>query len=214
MKGRGLRALGFLLIASLIATGFAAAKVQSGGGRASRTLAASGCQLNSVGGKIKHVVYLQFDNTHYTRDNPSVASDLEQMPHPAQFPQGERDAVHERPHDPDLAHRGRDPVHPNRSLPGSARDQCLEQLLLLPAEQDSGVQHCVQVLDRPGRRLDRRQRSSAEHGHGSEDNPGAVGSIHTSGLRLRCDLAREHRAREHRHGPIWRHVAGIRDRLA
>ena len=85
MKGRGLRALGFLLIASLIATGFAAAKVQSGGGRASRTLGASGCQLNSVGGKIKHVVYLQFDNTHYSRDNPTVASDLEQMPHLLNF---------------------------------------------------------------------------------------------------------------------------------
>jgi hypothetical protein len=85
MKGRGLRALGFLLIASLVATGFAAAKVQSGGGGASRTLAASGCQLNSVGDKIKHVVYLQFDNTHYTRDNPTVASDLEQMPHLLNF---------------------------------------------------------------------------------------------------------------------------------
>src|SRR5258706_226482 len=84
MKGRGLRALGFLLIASLIATGFAAAKVESGGG-GSHTLAASGCQLNSVGGKIKHVVYLQFDNTHYTRDNPTVASDLGQMPHLLNF---------------------------------------------------------------------------------------------------------------------------------
>ena len=66
MKGRGLTALGFVLIASLIAASFAAAKVQTGGGRASRTLAASGCQLNSVGDKIKHVVYLQFDNTHYS----------------------------------------------------------------------------------------------------------------------------------------------------
>lgn len=85
MKGRGLTALGFVLIASLIAASFAAAKVQTGGGRASRTLAASDCQLNSVGDKIKHVVYLQFDNTHYSRDNPTVASDLEQMPHLLNF---------------------------------------------------------------------------------------------------------------------------------
>jgi len=49
---------------------------------ASRALAASGCQLN---GPIKHVVYLQFDNTHYMKDNPSVASDLEQMPHLLNF---------------------------------------------------------------------------------------------------------------------------------
>src|SRR5205814_4807055 len=45
----------------------------------------SGCQLNAPGGQIKHVVYLQFDNTHYARDNPSVASDLEQMPHLLNF---------------------------------------------------------------------------------------------------------------------------------
>jgi hypothetical protein len=44
--------------------------------------AASGCQLS---GPIKHVVYLQFDNTHYMRDAPSVASDLEQMPHLLNF---------------------------------------------------------------------------------------------------------------------------------
>src|SRR5205823_568269 len=81
MKGRGLRTLGFVLIVSLIATGFAAAKVQSGGGGA-RALAASGCQLT---GKIKHVVFLDFDNTHYMRDNQSVASDLEQMPNLLNF---------------------------------------------------------------------------------------------------------------------------------
>jgi hypothetical protein len=84
MKGRGLRVLGLTLVAALVATGFAAAKVQSSGG-SSRALAATGCQLNSVGGKIKHVVYLQFDNTHYARDNQSVASDLEQMPHLLNF---------------------------------------------------------------------------------------------------------------------------------
>jgi hypothetical protein len=84
MKGRGLKMFGLTLIAALVATGFAAAKMQSNGG-SSRALAATGCQLNSVGGKIKHVVYLQFDNTHYAPDNPSVASDLEQMPHLLNF---------------------------------------------------------------------------------------------------------------------------------
>jgi hypothetical protein len=34
---------------------------------------------------VKHVIYLQFDNTHYNRDNPNVASDLEQMPHLLDF---------------------------------------------------------------------------------------------------------------------------------
>jgi len=38
------------------------------------------CQLNSPSGKIKHVVYIEFDNVHFTRDNPNVPSDFEQMP--------------------------------------------------------------------------------------------------------------------------------------
>ena len=43
------------------------------------------CDLGNGSGQIKHVVYLQFDNTHYTRDRPDVASDLEQMPHLLDF---------------------------------------------------------------------------------------------------------------------------------
>src|SRR5436190_5514242 len=38
------------------------------------------CQLDSAQGNIKHVIYVQFDNVHFTRDNPNVPSDLEQMP--------------------------------------------------------------------------------------------------------------------------------------
>jgi hypothetical protein len=44
-----------------------------------------GCHLNSAGGNIKHVIYVQFDNVHFTRDNPNVPSDLEQMPHLLDF---------------------------------------------------------------------------------------------------------------------------------
>jgi hypothetical protein len=43
------------------------------------------CQLNSPEGKIKHVVYVEFDNVHFTRDNPNVPSDLEQMPNLLNF---------------------------------------------------------------------------------------------------------------------------------
>jgi hypothetical protein len=44
----------------------------------------SGCLLGDHG-QVKHVIYLQFDNTHYRRDNPNVPSDLEQMPHLLNF---------------------------------------------------------------------------------------------------------------------------------
>ena len=46
------------------------------------------CQLNSAKGQIQHVIYLQFDNTHFTRDNPNVPSDLEQMPTLLKFIEG------------------------------------------------------------------------------------------------------------------------------
>ncbi len=41
--------------------------------------AAGTCNLGP-GGQVKHVVILQFDNTHLARDNAGVPSDLEQMP--------------------------------------------------------------------------------------------------------------------------------------
>lgn len=46
------------------------------------------CQLNGPNGKTKHVIYIQFDNTHFRRDNPNVPSDLEQMPHLLSFIEG------------------------------------------------------------------------------------------------------------------------------
>jgi hypothetical protein len=61
----------------LAAACIAAVAAFSSRGAGSATMATS-C---TFGNGIKHVVYLQFDNTHYRRDNPSVASDLEQMPH-------------------------------------------------------------------------------------------------------------------------------------
>ena len=51
---------------------------------------AGSCQLNSPRGKIKHVVTIIFDNTHFQRDpardgSTLVPSDLEQMPHLLNF---------------------------------------------------------------------------------------------------------------------------------
>jgi hypothetical protein len=43
------------------------------------------CDLGSKHGQIKHVVYLQFDNTHYNQDRSNVASDLQQMPNLLNF---------------------------------------------------------------------------------------------------------------------------------
>ena len=48
----------------------------------------SSCQIHSAKGNLQHVIYVQFDNTHFTRDNPNVPSDLEQMPHLLNFIEG------------------------------------------------------------------------------------------------------------------------------
>ncbi len=49
------------------------------------TTATNSCQLKSPKGAIQHVIYVQFDNTHFRRDNPDIPSDLEQMPHLLNF---------------------------------------------------------------------------------------------------------------------------------
>jgi hypothetical protein len=46
---------------------------------------AGGCSLRSANGQIQHMIYIQFDNVHFTRDNPNVPSDLEQMPNLLNF---------------------------------------------------------------------------------------------------------------------------------
>jgi hypothetical protein len=47
--------------------------------------AANSCSLGNGQKGIQHVIYIQFDNTHFLRDNANVPSDLEQMPHLLNF---------------------------------------------------------------------------------------------------------------------------------
>jgi hypothetical protein len=46
---------------------------------------AAACRIGGADRAIKHVIYLQFDNTHLFRDRQQFASDLEQMPHLLNF---------------------------------------------------------------------------------------------------------------------------------
>jgi hypothetical protein len=73
-----------LAVAALAAMSLAAAQAASG--RANEGHGNhSTCRLDNG---IKHVIYLQFDNTHLFRDRQQFASDLEQMPHLMNFLQG------------------------------------------------------------------------------------------------------------------------------
>jgi hypothetical protein len=73
----------------------------------------SACSLD--GGAIKHVIYMQFDNVRYTRDNPNVPSDLEQMPNLLNFITGNGTLVsHE--HTPLIAHTADDIEDSSRDI--------------------------------------------------------------------------------------------------
>src|SRR5690348_12624450 len=95
------------------ATAGAAASATPG----ARHSAAASCVLGP-NGSIKHVIYLQFDNTHYTRDNPNVPSDLQQLPNLLHFITGNGTMItHE--HTPLIAHTADDIVTSESGLYGS-----------------------------------------------------------------------------------------------
>jgi hypothetical protein len=84
MKGRV--RIGAFALALLAAAGLAAATKTTTSRAAPKAASpASGCQLNSPNGQIKHVIYIIFDNVHFLRDNPNVPSDVEQMPNLLSF---------------------------------------------------------------------------------------------------------------------------------
>ena len=78
-------ALAVVLLAACISAVLMSGVATNGAPAAS---AAGPCQLGSKNGAIKHVIYLQFDNTHFRRDRANVPSDLEQMPHLLNFLKG------------------------------------------------------------------------------------------------------------------------------
>src|SRR5271170_595764 len=80
--------------------------------------AATTCALGANGTSVKHVIYIQFDNVHYARDNPNVPSDLEQMPNLLNFITGNGTLIsHE--HTPLIAHTADDIVTSETGLYGS-----------------------------------------------------------------------------------------------
>src|SRR3989475_4489659 len=73
------------VLASALVIGLAMIGVPSGATQIAGGAVARGCQLAATHGQIQHVIYIQFDNVHFTRDDANVPSDLEQMPHLLNF---------------------------------------------------------------------------------------------------------------------------------
>src|SRR3984885_9566737 len=80
--------------------------------------AATTCALGANGTSVKHVIYIQFDSVHDTRDNPNVPSDLAQMPNLLSFITGHGTLI-PREHTPLIADPAGDVVTSETGLYGS-----------------------------------------------------------------------------------------------
>src|SRR5919197_738416 len=88
MRSRTLAiASGLALVFTLVASGTAASAASGAVAAPAAAPAGAAPALQCAGGNgpVKHVIYVQFDNTHLLRDRPGVPSDLEQMPHLLSF---------------------------------------------------------------------------------------------------------------------------------
>ncbi len=82
IRHRRSRRVGAALVAAALAVSPSAAPIV--GSVTTLAAAAPSCSLGA-NGAVKHVIYVQFDNTHLLRDRPNVPSDLEQMPNLLNF---------------------------------------------------------------------------------------------------------------------------------
>ncbi len=113
----GALALGLGLL-TLPAGAAPASQVASARTADTTTTTSTTCALGASGSSIKHVIYIQFDNVHYTRDQANVPSDLEQMPNLLNFITANGTLIsHE--HTPLIAHTADDIVTSETGLYGS-----------------------------------------------------------------------------------------------
>jgi hypothetical protein len=121
-RRRGKMARSGLVLA--VAVGLAAAVVASApavaGPASGRQVATTtSCQL---GNGVSHVINIVFDNVHFSRDNPNVPSDLEQMPHLLNFLES-NGVMFSNSHTPLIAHTANDSLTTYTGLYGDRHGQ-------------------------------------------------------------------------------------------
>jgi len=77
-----------------------------------------------LGNGVQHVINIVFDNVHFSRDNPNVPSDLEQMPHLLNFLK-QYGTVFSNSHTPLIAHTANDSLAIYTGLYGDRHGQPL-----------------------------------------------------------------------------------------
>src|SRR3954447_15320843 len=107
---------------SAVAAFSSAADARSGTATcAARTTVA---QSRHLGNGVSHVINIVFDNVHFSRDNPNVPSDLEQMPHLLNFLE-DNGTVFSNTHTPLIAHTANDSLTIYSGLYGDRHGQGL-----------------------------------------------------------------------------------------
>jgi hypothetical protein len=91
---------------------------------ANRTTTASTGTSCQLGNGVQHVINIVFDNVHFSRDNPNVPSDLEQMPHLLNFLKSQG-TVFSNSHTPLIAHTADDSLSIYTGLYGDRHGQPL-----------------------------------------------------------------------------------------
>ena len=113
------------VVAALAAAGIAAlVAVQVAGATGSRNATAAPPASCQLGNGVQHVINIVFDNVHFSRDNPNVPSDLEQMPHLLDFLK-QYGTVFSNSHTPLIAHTANDSLSIYTGLYGDRHGQPL-----------------------------------------------------------------------------------------
>ena len=192
------------LIALVVAAALASvAGLQLSSGPAAA--AAPSCQL---GNGVQHVINIVFDNVHFSRDNPNVPSDLEQMPHLLNFLKT-YGTVFSNSHTPMIAHTADDSLSIYTGLYGDRHGQPLTNSYKTynpdgttdPATSFTyWTSPIIDTKTNPPVREHDRHADDAVLGMASRGrerrHAGAVGAVHARGLHGRRLLDREHGARE------------------
>jgi hypothetical protein len=120
---RGPLLLGLLAVIVAFAVVTALPRSADAGGSAAKQAASAPASCD-LGNGISHVVNIVFDNVHFSRDNPNVPSDLEQMPHLLNFLK-QNGTVFSNTHTPMIAHTADDSLTIYTGLYGDRHGQPL-----------------------------------------------------------------------------------------
>jgi hypothetical protein len=168
------------------------------------------CKLDNG---IERIVYIQFDNVHFRRDNPNVPSDLEQMPNLLSFLE-DKGTLFTNHYTPLISHTAVDILTALTGVYGDKFGIPIGNSLRYfnPDGTTNGISSFAYWTDPVAAFwTDRDGHHPADDRPAGQDPPGTMGAIHPCRLRCRGILGGQHRVREYRprrYDRVWRGIFG------